>query len=124
MNPQEKVLSAGAAALLVVAILSVSTPSAVCLSSAGCALAISIYLRYRGAFRDDNTPLVGAFLIGGSAMMVLAGLFLVSPLALLIVSGAILIPIFLFLLAFGVREKLRSYMRKLDRLFDDGKPPP
>jgi len=124
MKPLEKGLSSVAAALLMVAIFSATKPSALCFSTAICALLLSIYLRFRGAFRTDNTPLLGAFLIGGSSMLALVGLFYISPMALLVVAGAVLVPTVLSLVVFGIRERLKYYERKLDRLFGDGKPPP
>jgi len=122
MNSREKALSATAATMLVVAVFSVSGSSIVCLTSAICALALSIYLRRRGAFRNDNTPLLGALLIGGSAMMVLIGAIFVSPRAIFVVMGAALIP-FLFLMAFGIRERARAIMRSIDAAMPDEKPP-
>ena len=115
-------LSATAAAMLAVAVFSVSGSSIVCLTSAICALALSLYLRRRGAFRNDNTPLLGALLIGGSAMMVLIGAIFVSPSAIFVVIGAALIP-FLFLLAFGIRERVRAFLRRVDAATPDEKPP-
>jgi len=124
MNPTEKTLSIAASALLMVAVFSISKPSSLCFISASSALVLSIYLRRRGAFRGDNTPLLGAFLIGGSSMMALAGLFFVSPMALLVVAGAILIPIALFLLAFGIRERAKSFLRWADQKMRDAEKPP
>jgi len=123
MNPQEKALSSAAAALLAVAVFSALAFPIVCLTSAVCGLALSLYLRRRGAFRVDNTPLLGALLIGGSAMMVLAGVILVSPRAIFFVVGVALIP-FLFLLAFGIRERVRSIMRRIDAAIPDDEKPP
>lgn len=125
MNQHEKLLSGIAALLLTVAVFSMSVSPLVCLPSATCALALAIYLRHRGAFRDGNTPLAGAFLIGGSSMMLLTGVFIVSPLAFLIVAGVILVPILLFLLAFGMRERFRLFFRWVEQQpRDDEQPPP
>jgi hypothetical protein len=125
MSPQENALAATAAALLAVAVFSTSASPFLCLTSAVGALALSLYLRYRGAFRNDNTPLVGALLIGGSSMMVLAGIAVVSLRAAFILFGVVLIPTVLFLLAFGIRERLRALWRWIEpEAHDDEKPPP
>ncbi len=111
MNPREKSLSAIAGALLAAAVFSMSVWPVACLTSAICGLALALYLRHRGAFRDDNAPLVGALLIGGSGIMVLMGVIVVSARAALIVMVVILAPILLFLLVFGIRERLRASWR-------------
>jgi hypothetical protein len=123
LNSQDKALTATAAALLAVAVFSTAASPFVCLTSAVCALALSLYLRHRGAFRDDNTPLVGALLIGGSTMMVLAGIAVASLRAALIVMGVVLVPILLFLMAFGIRERWRALLRRIEpKPRDDEKP--
>ena len=125
MSSKEKALAATAAALLAVAVFSTSVSPYLCLTSAVCALALSLYLRHRGAFRDDNTPLLGAFLIGGSTMMVLAGITVVSLHAAFILLGVALIPTLLFLMAFGVRERWRALLRRIEpKPRDDEKLPP
>jgi hypothetical protein len=123
MNAHDRTLSATAGALLSSSVFSLSAYPFVCLTSAIAALALSLYLRQRGAFRDDNTPLLGALLIGGSAMTVLGGLIAVSPKAGFVVMGLILVPILLFLVAFGVRERVRAFIRRINAWFPhDDKP--
>jgi len=125
MTPQEKALAGTASALLAVAVFSTSVSPYSCLTSAICALALSLYLRHRGAFRDDNTPLLGALLIGGSTMMVLAGIAVVSLRAAFILLGVVLIPVLLFLMAFGIRERWRALLRRIEpKPRDDEKPLP
>jgi hypothetical protein len=125
MSSKEKALAAAAAAMLAVAVFSTSFSPYLCLASAAGALALSLYLRHRGAFRNDNTPLLGALLIGGSTMMVLAGIAVVSLRAALIVMGVVLIPILLFLLAFGIRERWRALLLRIEpKARDDEKPQP
>jgi len=114
MSPREKALAATAVALLATAVFSTSASPFLCLTSAVCALALSLYLRHRGAFRDDNTPLMGALLIGGSTMMVLAGIAVVSLRAAVVVIGVVLVPILLFLMAFGIRERWRALLRRIE----------
>lgn len=126
MNPTQKYFSLLAGALLVVSIFTTSAFPFASLASSTAALALSLYLRRRGAFQNDNTPLAGAFLIGGSVMMVLAGLFLVSPRVGVVVYAVILIPILLFLVVFGIRERLRSigrFIESADSSSRDDKPP-
>jgi len=122
MNSREKALSAISGTLLASAIISAWVSPIVCLTSAICGLSLSLYLRRRGAFRDDNTPLLGALLISGSAMTALAGIILVSPKAIFVVMGVALIPI-LFLMAFGIREHVRAILRRIDAAMPDEKPP-
>jgi hypothetical protein len=122
MNTREKSLSAIAAALLATSVFSALSSPFLCLASAVGALALSLYLRHRGAFLNDNTPLLGALLIGGSAMCVFGGFIVVSPKVGLFVVGLILVPIFLFLLAFGARERMRAIIRRIDAWMPDDKP--
>jgi len=125
MNRQQKILAAIAAFLVAAAVFSWTTWPVVCLASALPALALSLYLRHRGAFRSGNTPLAGAFLIAGSALMTFAGVGAVNLGAALVVCGAVLIPTLLLLLAFGLRERARGFRRNMQEILrEDQDPPP
>ena len=125
MKPREKSLAIAAGALLAISVISMSLSAVVCLVSAICALALSLYLRRRGAFRNGNAPLAGVFLISGSGMTALLGLAGLDLRVAMFVLAAFLIPIFLFLMIFGLRERLRAIDRYFQRLSrDDETPPP
>jgi hypothetical protein len=125
MNSQDKALTTGAAVLLATAFVSASASPIVCLASAICALTLSLYLRHRGAFRDDNTPLLGALLIGGSAITVLTGALVFAPLLSFVMIGLVMVPAILFLLAVLWRWRLREFIRRIDELTQkkDEEPP-
>jgi hypothetical protein len=118
VSPRHKALSTVACALLAASIFLPAVSPQACLASAVSALLLSFFLRAQGAFREDNTPLLGALLIGGSSVTIVVGIALVDSRLAFLIIGAVLVPTALFLAAFGVRERLRSIGRTLDDLVE------
>jgi hypothetical protein len=116
MNAQERTLSVTAAVLLATAGFSALASPYLCLITATCALALSLYLRHRGAFRNDSTPLLGALLIGGSAIMALPGALIFNVRVAFIVICVVLFPTILFLKIVVLRDILHAIGRFLDRI--------
>lgn len=126
MDGPHKALSTVAAASLgisAITLFATPVPGAAC---AILALLLSIYLKIRGAFREGNTPLLGALLIGGSGILSIGGglvvLSYVSQKAAIILYLLMLLPGFGFLILFGYREKWRRLQRWVEEQPD--KPPP
>jgi hypothetical protein len=126
MAQRQNMLSAIAAVLLAASLPFSFRWPIVGLALSASTLTIALYLRHRGAFREGNTPLLGALLIGGGAITVLGGvfavLFTVSQYAAFMLFGALLTPPFVLLLVFGIRERIRSIERTLDEAHREDHP--
>jgi hypothetical protein len=120
--PAHKILSALAGAMLAASVVLMAAWPHGGLASAACTLTLSLYLRKRGAFREGNTPLTGALLIGGSSIMTLIGVTVLDVRLAFVIVGAAVITVGSFLLVFGARERLRSIVRRLDSLTEENSP--
>jgi hypothetical protein len=124
VSPAHKTLSAVAGVMLAASVVLMAAWPPAGLASTVCTLTLSLYLRKHGAFREGNTPLAGALLIGGSSIMTVIGVAVLDVRLAFVIVGAVVITVGSFLLVFGARERLRSIVRTLDSVDEEQSAPP